>query len=52
MFDVFLLLSVSWRFFESLDNERRGGWDDGDSCLTVLDGESDGDSETFLHATD
>lgn len=41
VFDVLLLLAVSWGLFEGLDDERRGGGDDGDGSLTVLDGEFD-----------
>ena len=29
---------------QCLDDQGRGGWDDGDSCLSVLDGELDSDS--------
>jgi hypothetical protein len=46
--DVLLLLAVSWRLLEGLDNEGRSGGDDGDGGLTVLDGETNGDTETFL----
>ncbi|KAK7281391.1 hypothetical protein RIF29_09345 [Crotalaria pallida] len=30
-----------------LDDKRRGGGDDGDLCLTVLDGELDGDAKAL-----
>jgi len=46
--DVLLLLAVSRRLFEGLDDEGRGGWNNGDSGLTVLDSEPDRDTETFL----
>lgn len=46
--DVLLLLAVAWGLLEGLDDERRGRWDDGDGGLTVLDGETDGHTETFL----
>jgi hypothetical protein len=46
--DVLLLLSVAWWFLEGLDDEGGGGWDDGDGGLTILDGEADGHTETFL----
>ena len=46
--DVLLLLAVSRRLLEGLDNERRCGRDNGDGGLTVLDGEADGDTEAFL----
>jgi hypothetical protein len=29
---------------QCLDDQGRGGWDDSDGCLSVLDGELDGDS--------
>ncbi len=48
MLDVLFLLSVTGRFFQSSDDKGRGGGNDGDSGLTVLDGELDGDPETFL----
>ncbi len=48
MFDVLLLLPVSWRFFQSFDDKRGCRRDNGDSCLSVLDGEFDGDTKTFL----
>jgi len=46
--DVLLLLAVTWRLLEGLDDEGGSRWDDRDGGLTVLDGESDGDTETFL----
>jgi hypothetical protein len=46
--DVLFLLSVSGRLFQSSDDEGRGGGNDGDSGLSILDGELDGDTETFL----
>jgi hypothetical protein len=46
--DVLLLLSVAGWLLEGLDDEGRGGWDDRDGGLTVLDGELDSDTETFL----
>jgi hypothetical protein len=46
--DVLLLLSVSGRLLEGLDDEGGRRWDDRDSGLTVLNGESDGHAETFL----
>jgi hypothetical protein len=45
--DVLFLLSVSGRLFQSSDDEGRGGGNDGDSGLSILDGELDGDTETF-----
>lgn len=51
MFDVFLLLPVSWGFFESFNDKRGCGGNNGDSCLSVLDGEFDGDAKTFLKKT-
>lgn len=49
MLDVLLLLSVTGRFLQSLDNEGGGGWNDRNGGLTVLDGKSDCDSQTFLN---
>jgi len=45
--DVLLLLSVAGGFLQGLDDERRGRGDDGNRGLTVLDGELDGDTESF-----
>lgn len=45
--DVLLLLAVTGRLFEGLDDERRGGGNDGDGGLTVLDGQLDSDAETL-----
>lgn len=46
--DVLLLLAVTRGLLESLDDERRGGWNNGDGGLTVLDGKADGHTKTFL----
>lgn len=46
--DVLLLLAVTGGLLEGLDDQRRGGGHDGDLGLSVLDGESHGDAETFL----
>ena len=48
MLDVLLLLAVTRWLLEGLDDERRGGWDDRDGSLTVLDGQANGDTETLL----
>lgn len=45
--DVLLLLAVTRRLLEGLDDERRGGGDDRDGGLTVLDGELHGDAKTL-----
>jgi hypothetical protein len=45
--DVLLLLAVSGRLLEGLDDEGGSGGNDGDGGLTVLDGQLDGDTETF-----
>jgi len=45
--DVLLLLSVSGWLLEGFDDEGGGGWDDRYSGLTVLDGQSNGDTETL-----
>jgi hypothetical protein len=46
--DVLLLLPVARWLLEGLDDQGRGGWDNRYCCLTVLDGESYGDAESFL----
>lgn len=48
MLDVLLLLAVTGRFLQGLDDKGRGRRNDRDRSLTVLDGELDGDTETFL----
>lgn len=48
MLDVLLLLAVARWLLEGLDDEGRCGWNDGDGGLTVLDGESDSDTESLL----
>ena len=45
--DVLLLLAITRGLLEGLDNERRGGGNDGDGGLTVLDGQPDSDAETL-----
>ena len=44
MLDVFFLLPVSRGFFQSLDDQRGCGWNNRDSCLSVLNSESDRDA--------
>jgi hypothetical protein len=46
--DVLLLLAVTRRLLEGLDDERRSSGDNGDSSLTVLDGELDSYAQAFL----
>jgi hypothetical protein len=46
--DVLLLLAVTRRLLEGLDDEGRGGGNDRDGSLTVLDAELDSDTESFL----
>jgi hypothetical protein len=46
--DVLLLLAITGRLLEGLDDERGGSGHNGDRGLTVLDGQLDGDTETFL----
>jgi len=45
--NVLLLLAVTRRLLEGLDDERRSRGDDRDGSLTVLDGELDGHAETL-----
>ena len=45
--DVLLLLAVPGRLLEGLDDEGRGGGNDRDGGLTVLDGQLDGDAQTL-----
>ena len=47
MLDVLLLLPVTRGLLESANDEGRGGGDNGDSSLTVLDGELDGYAKTL-----
>lgn len=48
--DVLLLLAVPGGLLECLDDEGRCRWDNRDGGLTILDSESDGDTETFLRS--
>lgn len=48
MLNVLFLLAVTRRLLEGLDDEGRSRRNDGDGGLTILDGESHGDTETFL----
>jgi hypothetical protein len=45
--DVLLLLAVTGRLLEGLDDEGRSGGHNRDGGLTVLDGQADGDAETL-----
>ena len=46
--DVLLLLAVSRGLLQGLNDQGGGGGNDGDSGLTVLDGELNGDTEALL----
>lgn len=48
MLDVFLLLAVARRLFQSLDDEGGGGRNDRDCCLAILNRKFDGYAEAFL----
>ena len=48
MFDILLLLPISRWFFEGSNHKGGCGGYDGDGSLTILDGEFDGHTETFL----
>jgi hypothetical protein len=45
--DVLLLFAVSGRLLKGLDDERRGGGNDGNSSLTVLNGQLDRDAQSL-----
>ena len=45
--DVLLLFAVTRGLLEGLDDQGRGGRNDRDGSLTVLDGQADGDAETL-----
>merc|ERR1719150_24680 len=45
--DVLDLLTITWRFLQGLDDQGSGGGNDSDLSLTVLDGQLDGDLQTF-----
>lgn len=47
MLDVLLLLAVTRWLLESLDDKGGGGWNNGDGGLTVLDGKTDGNTESL-----
>ena len=47
MLDVLLLLAVTRWLLKGLDDEGRGGWNNGDGSLTVLDGKTDGNAESL-----
>lgn len=44
---VLLLLAVADGLLQGLDDQRAGGRDDGDLCLTVLDGQLHSDTQTL-----
>jgi len=46
--DVLLLLAIAGGFLEGADDQGRRSGNDGDSGLTVLNGELDSDTETLL----
>jgi hypothetical protein len=45
--DVLLLLAITRGLLESLDDQGRGGGNNGDLSLTVLDGQLNSDTETL-----
>ena len=47
MLDVLLLLPVTGGLLKGTDDKGRGGWDNGDGSLTVLDRKLDGNTETL-----
>jgi hypothetical protein len=47
--DVLLLLAVTRRLLEGLNDEGGSGGHNRNLSLTVLDGELDGDTETLLY---
>ena len=48
MLDVLLLFAITWWLLERFDDERGGGGNDRDGCLSILDCEADCDAEAFL----
>merc|ERR1712062_171287 len=36
MFDIFDLLTITWRFFQSFDHQSGSRWNDINLCLTIL----------------
>merc|ERR1719323_935247 len=36
MFDIFDLLTITWRFFQSFDHQSGSRWNDVYLCLTIL----------------
>ena len=48
MLDVLLLLSISWGFLKSSDNQRRSRGNNRDGSLTVLDGKLNSNTNTLI----
>lgn len=48
MLDVLLLLAVPWGLLKGTDDKGRSRGNNGDGGLTVLDGQLDSDTKTFL----
>merc|ERR1711879_1063204 len=47
MFDIFDLLTITWRFFQSFDHQSGSRWNDVNLCLTILNGQFNGYPQTF-----
>merc|ERR1711863_171061 len=47
MFDIFDLLTITWRFFQSFDHQSGSRWNDVNLCLTILNSQFNGYPQTF-----
>merc|ERR1739844_324777 len=47
MFDIFDLLTITWRFFQSFDHQSSSRWNDVNLCLTILNCQFNGYPQTF-----
>merc|ERR1712141_182983 len=47
MFDIFYLLTITWRFFQSFDYQSGSRWNDINLCLTILNSQFNGYPQPF-----
>merc|ERR1712020_522665 len=47
MFDIFDLLTITWRFFQSFDHQSGSRWNDVNLCLTILNSQFNGYPQPF-----